>query len=62
MLDFPFNHPDDINFSLLHLNACSSIINFDNFTQLLDATQHKFSAIGISETWLNDVNQNDKYY
>ena len=40
------------------LNARSLIRNFDKFTQLLDATQHEFSAIGISETWVNDVNQN----
>ena len=48
----------DISLSLLHLNACSLIRNFDKFTQLLDATQHEFSAIGISETCVNNVNQN----
>ena len=48
----------DSSFSLLHLNARSLVRNFDKFTQLLDATQHEFSAIGISETWLDDVNQN----
>ena len=42
---------DAINFSLLHLNARSLP------TQLLDSSQHEFSAIGISETWLNDINE-----
>ena len=31
--------------------------NFDKFRQLLDSSQHDFSAIGISETWLNDINE-----
>ena len=31
--------------------------NFDKLTQLLDSSQHEFSAIGISETWLNDINE-----
>ena len=48
---------DAVNFSLLHLNARSLLKNFDKFTQLLDSSQHEFSAIGISETWLNDINE-----
>ena len=51
------NKKDAINFSLLHLNARSLLKNFDKFTQLLDSSQHEFSAIGISETWLNDINE-----
>ena len=51
------NNKDAINFSLLHLNARSLLKNFDKFTQLLDSSQHEFSAIGISETWLNDINK-----
>ena len=41
----------------MHLNARSLLKNFDKFTQLLDSSQHEFSAIGISETWLNDINE-----
>ena len=51
------NKKDAINFSLLHLNARSLLKNFDKFTQLLDSSQHEFSAIGISETWLNNINE-----
>ena len=51
------NKKDAINFSLLHLNARSLLKNFDKFTQLLDSSQHEFSAIGISETWLIDINE-----
>ena len=51
------NKKDAINFSLLHLNSRSLLKNFDKFTQLLDSSQHEFSAIGISETWLNDINE-----
>ena len=35
----------------------SLLQNFDKFTQLLDSSQHEFSATGISETWLNDINE-----
>ena len=51
------NKGDAINFSLLHLHARSLLKNIDKFTQLLDSSQHEFSAIGISETWLNNVNE-----
>ena len=47
----------DIKFSMLHLNARSLRKNFDKFTQLLNSTGHEFSAIGISETWLNDISE-----
>ena len=54
------NRKDAINFSLLHLNARTLLKNFVKFTQLLDSSQHEFSAIGISETWLNDINEDYK--
>ena len=57
LYDLIGNRKDAINFSLLHLNARSLLKNFVKFTQLLDSSQHEFSAIGISETWLIDINE-----
>ena len=42
---------------MFYVFARSLLRNFDKFTQLLDSSQHEFSAIGISETWLNDINE-----
>ena len=42
---------------MFYVFARSLLRNFDKLTQLLDSSQHKFSAIGISETWLNDINE-----
>ena len=47
----------DIKFLTLHVNARRLCKNFDKFTQLLDSMRHEFSAIGISEIWLNDVTE-----
>ncbi|CAH3168365.1 unnamed protein product [Porites lobata] len=57
LYDLTGNRKDAINFSLLYLNARSLLKNFVKFTQLLDSSQHEFSAIGISETWLIDINE-----
>lgn len=43
-----------INFSLLNLNIRSLPRNFDNLTNLLAHLNMQFSAIGITETWLQD--------
>ena len=43
-------------FSLLHLNIRSIINKFDDFKAYLDSLEHKFSVIGLSETWLNRNN------
>ena len=42
---------------MFYVFARSLLRNFNKFTQLLDSSQHEFSAIGISETWLNDINE-----
>ena len=42
---------------MLYVFAPSLLRNFDKLTQLLDSSQHEFSAVGISETWLNDINE-----
>lgn len=47
---------NDFEVSILHLNARSLSGNFETFNQLLGLLNHEFSAIGISETWLNDSN------
>ena len=45
---------DDLSF--MHINARSIPKNFDLLTLSLSNRNHIFSAIGISETWLNDEN------
>ena len=42
---------------MFYVFARSLLRNFNKFTQLLNSSQHEFSAIGISETWLNDINE-----
>jgi hypothetical protein len=44
----------DQSFSLLHINSRSLVGNFDNFQTLIASLNKPFSAIGFSETWLND--------
>ena len=41
------------NFSLLHINARSLHRNFDSLNTLINNIEHKFSIIGVTETWLN---------
>ena len=42
---------------MLHVNARRLCKNFDKFTQLVDSMRHEFSAVGISEIWLNDISK-----
>ena len=42
---------------MFYVFARSLLRNFDKFTQVLDSSQHEFSAIGILETWLNDIKE-----
>ena len=42
------------SFSLLHFNSRSLVGNFDKFQSLVSSLNKQFSAIGVSETWLND--------
>ena len=42
-------------FSVIHSNARRIPKNFDNF---LENVEIQFTAIGVSETWLNETNQN----
>ena len=45
-------------FSVIHLNARSILKNFDNFIIFLENVEIQFTAIGVSETCLNETNQN----
>ena len=44
-------------FSVLHFNVRSLINKLDDLQQYLEELEHKFSVIGISETWLNNDNE-----
>ena len=61
--------PDDFNkmlkkenltsnntFSMMHLNTRSLNNKFDSFKQLLNSLFIPFQIIGLTETWLNDIN------
>ncbi len=43
-------------FSMMHLNTRSLNNKFDTFRQLLDSLIIPFQIIGLTETWLNDIN------
>ena len=43
------------SFSLLHVNSRSLVGNFDKFQSLISSLNKPFSAIGVSEIWLNDL-------
>ena len=45
-------------FSLFHLNIRSLQRNFDNLLNLLTTVEHRFSVIGITETWLRQEEHN----
>lgn len=47
------NHVPE-NFSLFHLNVRSQNKNFEMFENLLNTLDVNFSAIALTETWLND--------
>ena len=49
------------SFSLLHLNARSLNHNLSRLTDFLNSIDLTFSVIGITETWLQDTTENDKY-
>ena len=46
----------DNSFSLLHVNIRSVPKNLNSLTNYLETLKHKFSIIGLSETWLKDHN------
>ena len=45
---------NNIDFSLMHINARSLYAHLDSLKSLLTRLTKQFSIIGISETWLND--------
>ena len=48
---------DHLNtFSLLHFNIRSLPKHFDDFTDYLELLTHKFTIIGLTETWLKPHN------
>ena len=50
-----FGHKNS-NLSMCHLNIRSMSQNFSAFTDYLQLLSHSFTLIGLSETWLSDVN------
>lgn len=46
---------NNVNFSVMHLNARSLLGNLDKFKLMLGNLRNLFSVIGVSETWLNDT-------
>ena len=48
---------DNSPFSVLHFNVRSLTNKLDDLQQYLGELVHKFSVIGISETWLNIDNE-----
>lgn len=54
--------PNDNSFSLIHFNARSLPKNYDDIHTLLASLEKKFTAIGISETWLSVNKKSDMYH
>lgn len=59
--DFNSNYINDQfkkehNLSFLHINVRSIPRNHDSLTLCLSNLRHTFSAVGVSETWLNQEN------
>ena len=52
------NHSIGNEFSLCHMNIRSLKANLSSFEICLENTGLRFSIIGVSETWLNDVTGN----
>lgn len=48
---------DNSPFSVLHFNVRSLTNKLDDLQQYPEELVHKFSVIGISETWLNNDNE-----
>ena len=46
---------ENASFSLLHVNACSLLSSFDDLKSFVENSCQSSTAIGISETWLNDT-------
>ena len=44
------------SFSIMHLNIRSMPANFTSFLSYLENITHKFSVIGLTETWLKQSN------
>ena len=51
--DFQFNNVNKI--SIMHVNSRSLFKNYDDFVVFLSCVKHKFSVIGISETWFKQT-------
>ena len=49
----------DVNFSGLNLNIRSIVNKYEDFLTYLDSLEHKFSVIGLTETWQNNENTDD---
>ena len=45
------------NFSMIHLNIRSMINKFDSFKELIYSLNKLFQIIGLTETWLNETNE-----
>ena len=43
--------------SMLHINAGSLVAHIDSLNIHLDTLKHKFSIIGVTETWTNNTNE-----
>ena len=57
---FPIVSGDKL-FSLRHMNSRSLKVNLSAFQACLDNIKLQFSAIGISETWLNDYKNIERH-
>ncbi len=45
------------NFSMIYLNIRSMINKFDSFKELIYSLNKPFQIIGLTETWLNETNE-----
>ena len=50
--------PNLVQFSAIHFNSRSMAKHFDHISAYLSSLSLNFTAIGITETWLNSVNEN----
>ena len=54
--DFLKDFSQNNDMKLLHINARSLLQNISNITHYINLLEDRFSIIGISETWLKDIN------
>ena len=47
------------SYAVAPLNIRSILNKFDDLKAYLNSLKYKFSVIGLSETWLNQINSND---